>query len=185
MKLLSYICNGQEKVGIIGTDPGKVVPVSTLGFQAQDMVGFIREVGGEVPVSLLEKVDAATGDAFADCKLLAPIKYPAQDVMCLGTNYQEHRDETAKSTVVYDASKTDTIYFGKRVAEAVDPFGYIEGHFDIVERLDYEVELAVIIGKDAKNVPIEQAQDYVLGYTILNDVSARNLQTIHQQWYFG
>ena len=126
MKLLSYICNGQEKVGIIGTDPEKVVPVSTLGFQAQDMVGFIREVGGEVPVSLLEKVDAATGDAFADCKLLAPIKYPAQDVMCLGTNYQEHRDETAKSTVVYDASKTDTIYFGKRVAEAVDPFGYIE-----------------------------------------------------------
>ena len=185
MKLLSYICNGQEKVGIIGTDPEKVVPVSTLGFQAQDMVGFIREVGGEVPVSLLEKVDAAAGDAFADCKLLAPIKYPAQDVMCLGTNYQEHRDETAKSTVVYDASKPDTIYFGKRVAEAVAPFGYIEGHFDIVERLDYEVELAVIIGKDAKNVPIEQAQDYVLGYTILNDVSARNLQTIHQQWYFG
>mgnify|MGYP003376949328 CR=1 FL=1 len=149
MKLLTYVCDGQEKVGIIGTDAEKVVPVSKLGYAAKDMVALIREMGGEIPGDLLAKVDAADGDAFSACKLLAPIKYPEQDVMCLGTNYQEHRDETEKSTVAYDASKTDTIYFGKRVAEAVDPFGYIEGHFDIVERLDYEVELAVIIGKDA------------------------------------
>lgn len=185
MKLLTYRCGGQEKVGIIGADGGKVVPVSTLGFQARNMVEFIRETGGEIPVSLREKVDATGGDDFAKCTLLAPIKYPEQDIVCLGTNYQEHRDETVKSTVVYDASKTATIYFGKRVTEAVDPFGYIDGHFDIVERLDYEVELAVIIGKDAKNVPIDQAQEYVLGYTILNDVSARELQSAHQQWYFG
>ena len=185
MKLLTYVCDGQEKVGIIGTDAEKVVPVSKLGYAAKDMVALIREMGGEIPGDLLAKVDAADGDAFSACKLLAPIKYPEQDVMCLGTNYQEHRDETEKSTVAYDASMTDTIYFGKRVAEAVDPFGYIEGHFDIVERLDYEVELAVIIGKDAKNVPLDQAKDYVFGYTILNDVSARNLQTMHQQWYFG
>lgn len=185
MKLLTYLWNGQEKVGIIGSDAGKVVPVSALGFQAETMVDLIREIGGELSGSLLEKVDAAAGDDFSKCTLLAPIKYPEQDVLCLGTNYQEHRDETAKSTVVYDASKTATIYFGKRVAEAVDPFGYIDGHFDIVERLDYEVELAVIIGKDAKNVPLEKAQEYVLGYTILNDVSARELQTRHQQWYFG
>lgn len=185
MKLLTYVYDGQEKVGIIGTDAEKVVPVAKLGYKAQNMVALIREMGGVIPEDLLAKVDAAEGDAFSACQLLAPIKYPEQDVMCLGTNYQEHRDETEKSTVAYDASKTDTIYFGKRVAEAVDPFEYIEGHFDIVERLDYEVELAVIIGKDAKNVPLDQAKDYVFGYTILNDVSARNLQTIHQQWYFG
>lgn len=185
MKLLTYVHEGQEKVGVIGTDPEKVVSIAALGYQSKDMVGFIREIGGEIPADLLARVDAAAGERLADCKLLAPIPCPEQDVMCLGTNYQEHRDETAKSTVVYDASKTDTIYFGKRVNRAVDPDGFIEGHFNIVERLDYEVELAVIIGKDAKDVPIEKAEDYVLGYTILNDVSARNLQTIHQQWYFG
>ena len=54
-----------------------------------------------------------------------------------------------------------------------------------MDSLDYEVELAVIIGKDAKNVRREDAYNYVFGYTILNDVSARNLQTRHKQWYFG
>ena len=185
MKIVSYICNDAQKVGIIGTDENKIVPIAALGFHSNDTVDFIREVGGEVPVSLLVKVDAAPGDDLTGCKLLAPIKYPAQDVMCLGVNYMEHRDETVKSAVVYDAGKSNTIYFGKRVNEAVDPDGYIDGHFDIVDSLDYEVELAVIIGKDAKSIAIEDAEDYVLGYTILNDISARNLQSQHQQWYFG
>ena len=56
---------------------------------------------------------------------------------------------------------------------------------DLTSQLDYEVELAVILGRDAKNVPMDQVKDYVLGYTILNDVSARDLQAAHQQWYFG
>lgn len=185
MKLVSYIFNDAEKVGIIGSDEHKVVPVDALGFRANDMVEFIREVGGEVPISLLEKVDASVGDALSGCKLLAPIKYPAQDVMCLGVNYVDHRDETVKSSVAYDPAMSNTIFFGKRVNEAVDPNGCIDGHFDIVDSLDYEVELAVVIGKDAKNVSVEDAKDYVLGYTIVNDVSARNLQTQHQQWYYG
>lgn len=185
MKLLTYIYNGQPQVGIIGTDEKKVVPIQTLGYSAGDMTAFIRELGGKLPEDLLTKVDAAQGVPFAGCKLLAPIKYPEQDVLCLGVNYVEHRDETVKSDVVYDANGTNTIYFSKRVCEAVDPFGTIDGHFDIVDSLDYEVELAVVIGKDAKNVSIENAEDYVLGYTILNDVSARNLQSRHQQWYFG
>lgn len=185
MKIVSYICNETAQVGVIGTDGEKVVPVRALGYQAQEMTAFIRELGGEVPAGLLEKVDAAAGTALADCKLLAPIKYPAQDVVCLGVNYMEHRDETVKSDVVYDAKGTNTIYFAKRVNEAVDPGGFIESHSDIVDSLDYEVELAVIIGKDAKNVSMEDARDYVFGYTIVNDVSARNLQSRHQQWYFG
>ena len=61
----------------------------------------------------------------------------------------------------------------------------IESHSDIVADLDYEVELAVIIGKEAKNVPEEEVKNYIFGYTIINDVSARTLQTQHNQWYFG
>ena len=68
---------------------------------------------------------------------------------------------------------------------AVGDGEYIDGHLDIVDSLDYEVELAVVIGKDAKNVKPEEVFDYVFGYTILNDMSARNLQTSHKQWYFG
>ena len=63
--------------------------------------------------------------------------------------------------------------------------GFIEAHTDLVKKLDYECELAVVLGKDAKDVPAGQTKDYVFGYTILNDVSARDVQTAHKQWYFG
>ena len=65
------------------------------------------------------------------------------------------------------------------------PGGKIQGHFDMVERLDYEAELAVVLGKTARHVSEEDASRYVLGYTIINDVSARQVQTRHKQWYFG
>ena len=77
------------------------------------------------------------------------------------------------------------IYFSKRVAEAVPPNGWINSHPGLVEQLDYEAELAVVIGRTAKDVPANQAGEYIFGYTILNDVSARVLQTAHKQWYFG
>ena len=63
--------------------------------------------------------------------------------------------------------------------------GYIESHWELVDRLDYECELAVVLGKDCKNVTKEEAREYILGYTIVNDVSAREVQTRHKQWYFG
>ena len=78
-----------------------------------------------------------------------------------------------------------TVYFSKRVNNAVPNKGLIFAHDDMEEKLDYEVELAVVIGKEAKNVKKEDAFDYIFGYTIINDVSARDLQTNHKQWYLG
>ena len=77
------------------------------------------------------------------------------------------------------------MYFSKRATHCPGPGAPIPGHFDLVDSLDYETELAVILGRDAKNVTEAEAFDYVFGYTIVNDVSARNLQTGHKQWYFG
>lgn len=68
---------------------------------------------------------------------------------------------------------------------ATDPDGIIDGHFNVVKELDYECELAVIIGKEARNVEEKDAGDYVFGYTIINDVTARDVQVAHKQWYFG
>ena len=185
MKLVTYSIHDVEKVGVIGSDAEKIVPVSALGFDAADMNDFIDQLGGSIPADLLAKADAAEGDAAADCRLLAPIRHPRQDVVCLGVNYYEHRDETLASNIKYDGKLNNPIYFSKRVNEAVDPNGSIDSHSDFVTRLDYEVELAVVLGRDAKNVPADQVEDYILGYTILNDVSARDLQAAHQQWYFG
>ena len=185
MKLVTYRIGEEIKVGLIGEQGNKIVPVAALGYKAKEMTEFIREIGGTVSAELQEKVNAAEGDAFEDCTLLSPIPNPTQDILCLGVNYKDHQDETIKAGVAYDKSKTNTIYFGKRLNRAVAPNEYIDGHFNIVDSLDYEVELAVVIGKDAKDVAQENVGEYILGYTIVNDISARNLQKKHQQWYFG
>ncbi|MFR6378615.1 MAG: fumarylacetoacetate hydrolase family protein [Evtepia sp.] len=75
--------------------------------------------------------------------------------------------------------KGSAVYFSKRATHCPGPGDPIPGHFDLVDSLDYETELAVVLGKDAKHVREEDAYDYVFGYTIVNDVSARNLQTGH------
>lgn len=117
---------------------------------------------------------------------ISPIPYPKQDIICLGINYMEHAVESARfKKEAFGGERPFAVYFSKRVNKAVADGEYIDGHFDIVDSLDYEVELAVVIGRDAYNVKKEEAFDYVFGYTILNDISARNLQTQHKQWYFG
>lgn len=119
-------------------------------------------------------------------KNISPIPYPKQDIICLGINYMEHAVESARfKQEAFGGERPYAVYFSKRVNKAVADGEYIDGHFDIVDSLDYEVELAVVIGKDAYKVSKENAFDYVFGYTILNDISARNLQTMHKQWYFG
>ena len=138
----------------------------------------------------LEKLDRnkelMEGIPFSDVKLLAPIPFPRQDVICLGINYYAHAEEAARfHDEAFGGERPVPIYFSKRVNRAVADGEEIDGHFDIVEGLDYEAELAVIIGKDAKNVAESDVFEYVFGYTVLNDISARNLQTAHKQWYFG
>ena len=116
----------------------------------------------------------------------SPIPAPAQDVICLGINYMDHSDEAEKySAEAFATRHQDAIYFSKRVTQAVPDGGFIEAHTDLVQKLDYECELAVVLGKDARDVPAGQSREYVFGYTILNDVSARDVQTAHKQWYFG
>jgi 2-keto-4-pentenoate hydratase/2-oxohepta-3-ene-1,7-dioic acid hydratase in catechol pathway len=139
-------------------------------------------------IAMLESRPAGelmTGEAIAlgDVKLLSPIPEPRQDVICLGMNYNDHSEEAAKWGLVRNEGKA--VYFSKRAAHIIGPGDYIDGHFDMVDSLDYEVEMAVIIGRDAYQVGYDEAFDYVLGYTVLNDISARSLQTAHKQFYFG
>ena len=119
-------------------------------------------------------------------RVLAPIVHPAKDVVCLGINYDEHAKEADKfSSENFGGERPFTIYFSKRVTEAVGPGGTVPAYTGYVDSLDYEVELGVIIGRDAKQVRAEDAMDYVFGYTVFNDFSARNIQTRHKQWYLG
>lgn len=178
MKLVTYLCGGRETVGLL-TDNGTAV--RPLSFA--DMNALI-----EAPRKQLEEAVQAAGEALplSAVTLLAPIPHPRQDVICLGINYKAHADESTRyDATAFGGERPVPIYFSKRVTEAVGPEGFIESHPGLVERLDYEAELAVIIGRTARHVAPADAADYIFGYTVLNDVSARLLQTTHKQWYFG
>ena len=178
MKLVSFLYQGQEHPGVLTADEQSVRPLPYPSMQALI----------ESPWEQVRSASEQAGDSLplADVTLLAPIPHPRQDVICLGINYRDHAEESARyNGDSFRKEHSVPIYFSKRTAEAVAPGGFIESHPGLVERLDYEAELAVIIGKTAKNVPAEQAAEYIFGYTVLNDVSARVLQTTHKQWYFG
>ena len=178
MKLVTVLHQGQEHTGVLTADERYIRPLPYASMQA-----LIESPWEQVRTAAEEAGDSLP---LSDVTLLAPIPHPRQDVICLGINYQDHAEESARyKGGVFEKEHSVPIYFSKRTAEAVAPGGFIESHPGLVERLDYEAELAVIIGKPAKNVPTERAAEYVFGYTVLNDVSARVLQTAHKQWYFG
>ena len=119
-------------------------------------------------------------------ELLSPIPHPRQDVICLGINYSEHAKEAEGfDKEAFSKDRPDPVFFSKRVEYSQGTGAAIPMHEDICDSLDYETELGVVIGREARNVKAGDASDYIFGYTIVNDVSARNLQTRHKQWYFG
>ena len=177
MKLVTFLHAEKELTGALTADETavRVLPYA-------DMDALIQASRQELDAA----VQAAELLPLSEVTLLAPIPRPRQDVICLGINYHAHAEEAARySAEAFTKERPIPIYFSKRVTEAVAPNGFIESHPGLVERLDYEVELAVIIGKTARNVKAQDAADYIFGYTVLNDVSARLLQTTHKQWYFG
>lgn len=121
----------------------------------------------------------------AEAKLLAPIPRPRRNVVCLGLNYAEHAKESAEARGRAADVPTYPIFFTKATHTVIGPDEPIPFDPSVSEQIDWEAELAVIIGRSGKNIPADQAMDYVFGYTGLNDISARDLQSQHRQFFKG
>jgi 2-keto-4-pentenoate hydratase/2-oxohepta-3-ene-1,7-dioic acid hydratase in catechol pathway len=132
------------------------------------------------------------GDAIAlpALKLRAPL-VPVRNIMCVGKNYREHAKEFTASgfdssaSGAADAIPTAPIIFTKVPQSVVGPDEAIVYPTGVSEQLDYEAELAVVIGKGGRGMSLESAMEHVWGYTIINDVTARDLQAKHKQWFLG
>lgn len=190
MKLLTYKKDSlsQPILGIVSSDDHKIFPLSQFNFHYSDMTDFIANVSATDLQLLKEQCKAADllYDQTDSVIKMAPIPYPKQDIICLGINYLAHAEESARyKKEDFGGERPYAVYFSKRVNEAVGDGNAIPSYPDLVDSLDYEAELAVIIGTEAKDVAREDAANYIFGYTIINDISARNLQTRHKQWYFG
>lgn len=193
MKILTYQFDERERLGFLSEDGQWVYPADAAGLEYKDMKALIEGIS-ESEIQLVEHIaklkpyetEIRGATPLEDVRILAPIPELSQDVICLGVNYREHAEEAAD--FLQKSPGTDTpyaVYFGKRVNRAGGQGDEIYSYPDLAEGLDYEAELAVIIGKDARDVEEKDAKQYIFGYTILNDVSARNLQSRHGQWYFG
>lgn len=127
----------------------------------------------------LNKVDPG------ECELLAPIPRPRSNIMCLGLNYLEHVNENSRIIGREVKVPEHPLVFTKAPSSVNSAYGDIILDNDVTEKLDFEVELAVIIGRGGKKIKAQHAMQHVFGYTVLNDVTARDLQRQHKQFFIG
>ena len=178
--------DGSLVPAILSPDGNTVWPLRWLGLPAETLAEAIPLLTPQVRAGLSLALGGIPGIPREAVQLDSPIPHPVQDVICLGINYLSHSEEAERySAQAFAAPHTDAIYFSKRVSRAVPDGAAIPPHTRLVKKLDYECELAVVLGQDARDLTPGHTQDAVFGYTILNDVSARDQQTAHKQWYFG
>lgn len=196
MRFYTALVDNEEEI-LVGFTPGskvyrlpllaKVVPWLNFKNMNELILGYTDQVKRSFKdLAAVEYFRARAAIDLSEVQLLAPIVRPRQDVVCLGINYDAHAQEAGRfSDEAFGGERPYTIYFSKRVNRATATGEKVPAYAGLVDSLDYEVELGVILGKDAKNVSREAARAYVFGYTVINDISARNLQTRHKQWYLG
>ncbi len=193
MKFVTYEENGVSQVGLLTQQDTEIIPIAEAenilpGTAAipHTMLGIIAEGDRLLPIlkALQEKF------AISPCrtvkvnavKLLAPIPRPTKNIFCVGKNYYDHVKESGKFLQNEDVPKYP-IVFSKVPTTVTGPDTPVRKQ--AVTQLDYEAELAVIIGKKGLRITKETAYDHVFGYSIINDVSARDLQLKYGQWLIG
>lgn len=183
MKFANLKTPGGPVLAIVDAERKSYYPVSDLlpGFRG-DLVDFIASGAHVSPPP------ASSFREFSESDLLAPIEHPRRNIFCVGKNYSEHAKEFNRSG--FDASSnTDMpeypVLFTKPASTIIGPGAAIPNHAKVTSQLDYEVELAVIIGKGGTGITEKDAMSHVWGYTIVNDMTARDLQKLHRQWFLG
>jgi 2-keto-4-pentenoate hydratase/2-oxohepta-3-ene-1,7-dioic acid hydratase in catechol pathway len=186
MKTVRYRYKNKERYGVLNQQTVLCLPALAKRFKTQlpqrleDFVA-LGENALKTAEDLLKKANEDNVESVSASKsaasLLAPITFPPK-IICLGLNYVDHAAET--NTAVPD----EPVIFMKPHTTIIGPNESILKP-SFVKRLDYEGELAIVMGKKAKNIPVSEAKKYVFGYTILNDVSARDFQFKDKQWTRG
>lgn len=173
MRLVTISTADGPRVGIVAGD--HVIDLSPAGYR--DILSFLE--GGNEAIEAAKKLAANPGTApkRSDVTLLAPVPVPPKFI-CIGLNYKDHAAESGM-----EIPDTPTV-FTKYSNAVIGPGQPIELP-KVSDRVDYEAELAFVIGKKGKNIPASQWQDYVFGYTIVHDVSARDYQMATSQWTIG
>ncbi len=189
MRLITYKNKGDNAayVGVLVNGDIEIVSLSDNGFPS-DMNEIVKlGSSGLTQISELLDTDPQTL-SIAEVDLLAPIPRPLRNIMCVGKNYHDHAKEFYGSG--FDSSGKKAIadfpvIFTKATSSVIATGDEIILANDYTNTTDYEGELGLVLSKGGKNIKAEDAYDHIYGYTIINDVSARNIQKQHEQWFIG
>lgn len=186
MKLATFRYNQQRCIGIVDV-AAKMVSIFDLTIEnTKNGVQYLLDIlseDGELP-----KIRETT--SLDSVELEAPLPRPRRNIFCAGKNYLDHVKEVAKSGLGSGPTSGSEapaypIIFTKVPESVIAPQAKILRHANLTNHLDYEAELAIVIGKKGRGISRENAMEHVWGYTIINDVSARDLQKKHQQWHIA
>ena len=186
MRIAAYLYQNEPGVGLVSPDLKSVQPL--------ELPARLRALGALPLIESLSRGEPLppTGPALAidQVKLTAPLPRPRRNIFCVGKNYHAHAREFAGSG--FDSSAkaggdipTVPIYFSKVPESVVGPGESIMIVPEVSTAIDYEAELAVVIGAGGKGIKAADAMKHVWGYTIINDVTARDWQSRHMQWHLG
>ena len=188
MKFITYEYKNETLGGILLQT--KIVPIWELmrELKLPEIKGLLEfiEIADDQLIKKLESMvysKVFNTLEISEVKLLAPIPYPKRNVFCIGKNYEDHAKEIKITQISDNFIPEYPIYFTKVASPAIATGDNICFSKEVTTQVDYEAELSVIIGKEGINIKPEEAEEYIFGYTVVNDVSARDLQVKHKQWF--
>lgn len=181
MKIATYLAGGERRVGVVDEARQTVSPFDLP--QAEAALGLLALIGRSPLPAILNPMP------LREATLEAPIPRPQRNIFCVGKNYHAHAQEFASSgfdsSAAQGAVPQDPIIFSKVPECVVAHRAPVYFSKAVSSAIDYEAELAVIIGTGGRGISKARALDHVWGYTIINDVTARDLQGKHSQWLIG
>ena len=189
MRLIRFEEGSSSRLAVLDPTGTRAMPVSALGegLEAADWLEFIRRAAPEQMMPLEAFVKSGRGPSegllLEQLQLLAPVERPIHDILCVGVNYRAHYEECAAA--VHMEEPEAAVYFSKRCSRMTGPEESVESHAGLDRALDYEVELAGILGKGGRDIAPQDVENHIFGYSVFNDISARTLQHSHVQWYRG
>jgi 2-keto-4-pentenoate hydratase/2-oxohepta-3-ene-1,7-dioic acid hydratase in catechol pathway len=183
MRLASWSWGGRDHAGTVSADGRELTPLAL----ADPSLGALPLIQA---LARGEPLPAASGARLpvAAVQLRAPLPKPLRGIFCAGRNYRDHAAELASSVFSGSLPAKDEwpIVFTKVAECVIGPHDTVRlPPPSVTTQIDYESELAVVIGRGGRDIPASRAMDHVFGYTIVNDVSARDVQVRHQQWDLG
>ena len=174
MRLVTFVHDGSLRIGVV-RDDNEVVEIDEHG----DMLGLIER--GDEGIGAAQSALASRGNAhrLEAVQLLSPIPVPRGNVIAIGRNYQKHAEETAEGR-----EPSPPTIFTKAITSLTDPYADISIDPAVSDKIDWEVELGLVIGAAGANIKRDSARRHLFGYTVFNDVSARDIQNGWSGQYF-